>query len=529
MTSFLYSLQLISTHLHRYFFKSLHEGWLRHGIAEIIKMSVTKDYELFTLLEKVGPKLIRTKFGTTKDTSTSAVDPAFEADCDLIVGRALDSYVKSEYGNLWETHQCRPHAYGHTWSPGYELSSGMLHGHAVATGMGFGAFLARERDWITESDYRRVLGLISAMELALWHPVMDEVDMIWGSQVKMVQKRGGNLCAPLPRGSLGVCGYLNDLSYEQLRDSLAAYKQVCSTYPRGGLGIDMHCADVGLEDPSVTARSHVKNETNGAMDTTKKAADGKALTYNDWIKSVQTERNAEWKFNVSFDVAKDTAKPPTFEHVTLFQAGAEQYAMDMTSVPSTDVQRVAKATMEQDMFAPCMVGTLESQFLKLQASLTGAKACLDVGTFTGMSAVALAEGVPADGRVVTLEFDEKIADVAQANFDAASVGKKITMMRGSAVDSMKALKAAGEKFDIVFLDADKERYVEYYELAMDGLLSENGFIMADNSLCALLYDAEDSRSVDLHRFNQHVKNDARVEQVVLTMREGVTVIRPVRK
>ena len=94
---------------------------------------------------------------------------------------------------------------------------------------------------------------------------------------------------------------------------------------------------------------------------------------------------------------------------------------------------------------------------------------------------------------------------------------------------MKALLAKGEKFDIVFLDADKERYVEYYELAMSGLLSENGFIMADNSLCALLYDAEDERSVDLHRFNQHVKNDPRVEQVVLTMREGVTVIRPVRK
>merc|ERR1712176_1718048 len=70
-------------------------------------------------------------------------DPEIQDVCDLIVGRALDSYVKSEYGNLWETHQARPHAYGHTWSPGYELPAGMLHGHAVATCMGFGAYMAR--------------------------------------------------------------------------------------------------------------------------------------------------------------------------------------------------------------------------------------------------------------------------------------------------------------------------------------------------------------------------------------------------
>merc|ERR1739845_167241 len=91
---------------------------------------------------------------------------------------------------------------------------------------------------------------------------------------------------------------------------------------------------------------------------------------------------------------------------------------------------------------------------------------------------------------------------------------------------MRELLQNGEKFDIIFLDADKENYLEYYDLALAGLLAKDGIILADNSLCALLYDQEDDmRATELHEFNQHVKNDDRVEQVVLTIREGVTLIR----
>lgn len=82
----------------------------------------------------------------------------------------------------------------------------------------------------------------------------------------------------------------------------------------------------------------------------------------------------------------------------------------------------------------------------------------------------------------------------------------------------------GEKFDIIFIDADKENYIEYYELSLQ-LLWKDGIILADNSLCALLYDQTDMRSTKLHEFNQYVKNDKRTEQVVLTIREGITLIR----
>jgi len=228
----------------RTLFATLREGWLRHGIAEIIKMAVVKDFSLFELLEKAGPRLIYTKFGTTCEE-----DLEFTKLCDLIVGKAMHSYVQSEYGNLWETHQCRPHAYGHTWSPGYELPAGMLHGHAVATGMGWGAYLAKRQGFITDKQLERIMWLISDMELSLYHPIMDDSHRICTTQVKIIQKRGGHLCAPVPRGAIGQCGYIQDLSDEDIRKSLKEYKELCNEFPRAGLGIEVHCADVGLEDP----------------------------------------------------------------------------------------------------------------------------------------------------------------------------------------------------------------------------------------------------------------------------------------
>ena len=237
--------------------------------------------------------------------------------------------------------------------------------------------------------------------------------------------------------------------------------------------------------------------------------------------------------------------------VTLFHDGAEDYAVANTTLVSKDIQTIAQATNDSGLFAPCMVGSLESQFLKLQVQVSGAKRVLDIGTFTGMSALAMAEGLPKDGLVVTLENMDNCAKVAETCFEKAEHGNKIKLVKGNAVASMeKMLKSKsfwvenlrpissifmiflyfsdGDKFDIIFIDADKENYIKYYDLAMAGLLSENGFILADNSLCALLYDDSDMRSQKLHEFNQYVKNDKRVEQVILTIREGITMIKPVK-
>merc|ERR1719160_1798554 len=135
----------------------------------------------------------------------------------------------------------------------------MLHGHAVATCMGFGAYLAFKDDYISEVEMKRILKLISDCELTLYHPIMDNHEKVWKSQVAMIEKRGGNLCAPVPK-PLGKCGYINDLSKEMLSVRLVEYKEVCAAYPRGGLGVDVHCVDVGLEDPQSKKENPMKSE-----------------------------------------------------------------------------------------------------------------------------------------------------------------------------------------------------------------------------------------------------------------------------
>jgi predicted O-methyltransferase YrrM len=298
---------------------------------------------------------------------------------------------------------------------------------------------------------------------------------------------------------------------------------------------------VGLQDPSTVIPAAV-------ADAKPVSDEGKvgALSYQDWITTVQTQRNEEWVKNV-VDAVPDTESPPEFKENSLFvHETVENYAMQNTTTASEAIQSIAKVTSEEKLFSPCMVGSLEAQFLKMLLSLVGARRVLDVGTFTGMSAMAMAEGM-GGGEVVTIEFDEKIAKVALKNFtaggyavevhgmedkqekvDPTKSAAKMSLHVRSATEVMQDLQKRSEKFDVIFLDADKDNYSKYYDLCMDGsspLLAEGGVILADNSLCALLYDAGDERRQKLHEFNQHVKNDPRVEQVMLTIREGITMIK----
>ncbi len=235
----------------RFFFKTLREGWLRHGIIEIVKMAVIKDKALFQDLEQAGSRLISTRFGTTGCEASDDINTLSQK----ILGGAVRSYVAAEYNNLYETHQCRPHAYGHTWSPGFEIEAGLLHGHAVSIGMGFGAYLSYRLNWIGAEELHRILRLISTFGLSLWHDVLNNKATLWAAQEKIVQKRGQNLVAPLPKGEIGQCGYLNALTREALFEAIDEYAAICADYPRAGLGIEAHCSDVGLEDPSTVGQS----------------------------------------------------------------------------------------------------------------------------------------------------------------------------------------------------------------------------------------------------------------------------------
>ena len=234
------------------FFKTLEPGWLRHGVAEIIKMAVVKDIKLFEALEEINTDLLTSKFGTLNCIEGDEIDKG----SNKILGLALKSYVASEYDNLYETHQCRPHAYGHTWSPGFEIKAGLLHGHAVSVGMGLGAYFSYVNKWISSEQMHRIFRLISKFELSLWHEILLDDECVWESQIKMIQKRGGNLSAPIPKGEIGRCGYLNEMSKENLLKYIIEYQAIIAKYPRQGKGIEPLCSDVGLEDPGTVYRNN---------------------------------------------------------------------------------------------------------------------------------------------------------------------------------------------------------------------------------------------------------------------------------
>jgi len=98
------------------------------------------------------------------------------------------------------------------------------------------------------------------MELALWHPIMDNHDIVISANKKAHQKRGGNLCAPVPKDEIGRCGYINDLRNEDIPPTMNEYKALVANMPRGGHGVDVHCHDVGLEDPSTVAMIGINME-----------------------------------------------------------------------------------------------------------------------------------------------------------------------------------------------------------------------------------------------------------------------------
>ncbi len=225
----------------RNFFRTLATGHVRNGMAEIIKMAVTDDPVLFELMEQYGPRLLETHFATLEG------DEQLAEIADSVIYRALFSYMKHEGTNMFETYQDRPHAYGHTWSPRFEPSVKLMHGHAVAIGMAFGASLAVEMNWLKPAERDRIINLCRSLGLSVYHPILEDLDLMLEGQKNMRRKRGeGGLWAPLPVG-IGSCDYAQEVSSGLLQATVENHKQLCSDLPDGGKGQEMYLRDLGLE------------------------------------------------------------------------------------------------------------------------------------------------------------------------------------------------------------------------------------------------------------------------------------------
>ena len=164
-----------------------------------------------------------------------------------------------------------------------------------------------------------------------------------------------------------------------------------------------------------------------------------------------------------------------------------------------------------------LTGPVAGRFLELLVWFGSPRLVLEIGTYSGHSALAMAAALPPDGRIDTCEVDPKHAAVAQRYFDASPWGERITIHLGPALETIDRLDG---EFDLVFVDADKESYVDYYEATVPRL-SERGLIVADNALrSGRVLDGEPPAA-----FNDHVRADERVAAVILTVRDGMTLIR----
>ncbi|MGJ5672609.1 MAG: O-methyltransferase [Nostochopsis sp.] len=182
--------------------------------------------------------------------------------------------------------------------------------------------------------------------------------------------------------------------------------------------------------------------------------------------------------------------------------------------------------LEQEMLS----GHVEGQTLKMFVHMSKAKSVLEVGMFTGYSALAMAEALPDDGRVVACEVDSYVASFAQTCFQNSPHGHKITVEVAPALETLQKLAAAGESFDLIFIDADKKEYVQYFQIILDqNLVASNGIICVDNTLMqGQVYLSPEQRTANgeaIAQFNQVITQDPRVEQVILPLRDGVTLIR----
>ena len=198
----------------------------------------------------------------------------------------------------------------------------------------------------------------------------------------------------------------------------------------------------------------------------------------------------------------------------------EAYAAAHSMPESGLFAELAAATRAQTTQPQMMVGPLEGALLKNLVRMTGAKRVLEIGTFTGYSALSIAEGLPDDGTLITCDIDPKATAIARSFWERSPHGRKISLKLAPALDTIATL--AGP-IDLVFIDADKQNYVRYWEACVPKVRS-GGVLLADNVLWSgAVLDPKTDDDRALAAFNQHVQKDARVDVVMLTVRDGVTV------
>ena len=202
----------------------------------------------------------------------------------------------------------------------------------------------------------------------------------------------------------------------------------------------------------------------------------------------------------------------------------DQYIADHSSPEGDYLYRLFRAT-HIEILAPQMAsGHIQGRLLKFLVKMIRPHRILEIGTFTGYSGLCMAEGLDDGGKLYTIEVEDELEDFTRRWIEGSPYADKIEFIIG---DVLELVPTLGEKFDLVFMDGNKREYIKYYEMAME-YLNEGGWILADNTLWdghVINPERQDAQTNGVRAFNDLIRNDERVEVVILPLRDGLTIIR----
>lgn len=200
----------------------------------------------------------------------------------------------------------------------------------------------------------------------------------------------------------------------------------------------------------------------------------------------------------------------------------EQYSLENTTEDSELIQELIAVSEKNLEFTDMLSGRLVGRLLSILIKISGARRVLEIGTFTGYSALTMAEALPEDGKLFTCEYNERYEDIARSFFERSDAGSKITLLMGKALETIPTIEG---EFHFIFLDADKINYPDYYRM-IQPRLTHNGLLVVDNVLWggdAVSGEGEKGKAID--ELNTMIDQDNSVEQVMMTVRDGVTIVR----
>lgn len=206
----------------------------------------------------------------------------------------------------------------------------------------------------------------------------------------------------------------------------------------------------------------------------------------------------------------------------------EKYMIECSSPQGEALDWLQKQTNIRTNHARMLSGPVQGRFLKMIVEMCGARRVLELGSFTGYSGICLASGLPEDGHLDTLEINDELEDLILEGFSRAGLRERISLHIGDCLETLKRFREEGrELYDLVFIDANKRDYPEYYELVFD-LVRSGGWILADNVLwdgkVALDPLPQDRQTLGIDNFNRRVASDPRVESVIIPIRDGLNLI-----